>query len=377
MSIGIRYGLKKQLAARLMEVIFFILAKPFNLFRKKGEIRKILLIEPFQMGDIAALSALFSPLKSRFPEAGIYIAGKKGPVMLATCMEDVEAVYPIEFPWSRKNKEKGSWMNWLKQSLSLRNHHFDLGIDVRGDVRSQATLVLAGCASVLSFRRYIYSDIRVSGLLCDYSLEESPYSHVFERNRYLLSGIGIPEDALFPIQFPLFRVAGEIPHHPIVLHVGAGWEYRNWPAASWAALISSLRKYPGIEPIIVAAPGDEQILEKIAAFLKKDAMPEVLFTSLPDLCRILTGAGIFIGSDSGPMAISNCLQSRQVSIFGPGLPDVWRPYSKKSVFLHEAKGYDCYPCTQTFCQRAADPCVGKVSTELVLEATKRVLSEHA
>jgi ADP-heptose:LPS heptosyltransferase len=106
-------------------------------------------------------------------------------------------------------------------------------------------------------------------------------------------------------------------------------------------------------------------------------MPEVLFTSLPDLCRILTGAGIFIGSDSGPMAISNCLQSRQVSIFGPGLPDVWRPYSKKSVFLHEAKGYDCYPCTQTFCQRAADPCVGKVSTKLVLEATKRVLSEHA
>ena len=36
MSIGIRYGLKKQLAARLMEIIFFILAKPFNLFRKKG-----------------------------------------------------------------------------------------------------------------------------------------------------------------------------------------------------------------------------------------------------------------------------------------------------------------------------------------------------
>lgn len=368
----LRYGPKKRLMAFLLEVAGFFLLKPLNLFRKSSpqSIRKILLIEPFQMGDIVALSALFEPLKKRYPEARLFVLGKKGPVAVANFLAEVDEVLDAPFPWSAKGGEKASWKEWIRAMWKLRVHRFDLGIDVRGDVRSHLSLLLAGCGFLLSYRRYIYSDIYNHGLLCDVEVGEEHGSHVFDKNRFLLTGLGFSNAELFPIRFPLFSLKQTAVSNPlegsVLLHIGSSWKYKMWPHANWAELAIRLKKDFQVEPVLVAGPGEDKEVQEIQDRIPGDWKPEVLFPSLPQLLQLLSKARLLIGADSGPMCIANCLNTPRIAIFGPGLPPVWEPYQQPHLALQDVKNYSCYPCIQKTCFHPDQPCTSRISVSHVL-----------
>lgn len=371
MSAELRYGPKKRLLAFLLELAGFFLLKPLNLFRnsKLKSVRKILLIEPFQMGDIVALSALFEPLKSRYPEAQIFILGKKGPVAVARFIQEVDEVLDAPFPWSVKGEEKASWKDWFKTMWALRVHRFDLGIDVRGDVRSHLSLLLAGCGFILSYRRYIYSDIYNHGLLCNVEVGEEHGEHVFDKNRFLLTGLGFSNLELFPIRFPLFSLKGPGTKErtpKILLHIGSSWKYKMWPTANWAELAFRLKQELQLEPVLVAGPGESSLVDEILKQIPGYWKPEVLFPSLPQLLQLLAEAALLVGGDSGPMCIANCLDTPRLAIFGPGLPSVWEPYQKPHLALQDVKGYTCYPCIQKTCFHPDQPCTSRISVSHVL-----------
>ena len=359
--------------AFLLELAGFFLLKPLNLFRrsKSPSVRKILLIEPFQMGDIIALSALFEPLKKRYPEAQVFVLGKKGPVAVARFLKEVDEVLEAPFPWSAKGSEKASWKEWFKAMWELRVHRFDLGIDVRGDVRSHLSLLLAGCGFLLSYRRYIYSDIYNHGLLCDVEVGEEHGLHVFDKNRYLLTGLGFTKAELFPIRFPLFSLKQATVSHPlegrVLLHIGSSWKYKMWPHASWAELAIRLKKEFQLEPALVAGPGEDKEAQLILDRIPGQWKPEVLFPDLHQLLQLISGARLLIGGDSGPMCIANCLNISRVAIFGPGLPQVWEPYQQAHLALQDVKGYSCYPCIQKTCFHPEQPCTSRITVSHVLQ----------
>lgn len=374
MNAELRYGPKKRLLAFLLELAGFFLIKPLRLFRKRNpEIQRILLIEPFQMGDIVALSALFVPLRQKYPHARIYILGKKGPVAIARYLKEVEGAFEAPFPWSAKGEEKASWKDWFWAMWQLRTHHFDLGLDVRGDVRSHLSLLLAGCSRLVSFRRYIYSDIYNHGLLCDVEVGEDHGPHVFDKNRYLLTGLGFLEEELFPIRFPLFtliRLDPELSPEKVLLHIGSSWQYKMWPLGNWADLAHKLKTEHQLEPALVAGPGEEPMVKEILERIPGEWKPEVIYPSLPQLIQLLSQARLLIGGDSGPMCIANCLDTPRIAIFGPGLPSVWEPYQKSHLALQKVEGYSCYPCIQKICYHPDQPCTSRISVSHVLHTLR-------
>ena len=381
MKYSLTYGPKKRFFAFVLECIGFFICKPLAILtgRGKKDSPNILIIEPFQMGDIIALSAIFGPLRKKYPLARFYILGKKGPVQIARLLTDVEDILFADFPWSTKGNESGSWLLWFQQMRAFRRYGFSLGIDVRGDVRSHLSLILAGCRSILSFRQYIYSDIQNHGMLADYQVNECRFRHVFDRNRFLLTGLGIPETELFPVSFPLFTIKEgggrnqEKKTRSILLHVGASWLYKMWPLEHWAGLIRQFQD-EGIGPVIVVAgPGEEHIVEGIRNLLPKEDMPEVRFPTLPELIALLQNASLLIGCDSGPMCIANALDIPRIALFGPGIPEVWKPYSDSSVFLQDVAGYDCYPCILKECVRPDSPCIAQITTKHVSDQAKRIV----
>lgn len=377
---SLTYGPRKRFLAFGLECIGFFVLKPLSWFLgyRKKEGMRILLIEPFQMGDVAALSAMFEPLRKRFPDARLFVLGKKGPVQIATLFEEVDEVLTGSFPWSVKNGEKGSWILWFKQMLALRQYGFDLGIDVRGDVRSHLSLILAGCQKILSHKRYIYSDIFNHGLLCDYEVKDCSFHHVFDRNRFLLTGLGISEKELFPIRFPLFSVkqSGQTPTPArpyVVFHIGSSWEFKMWPFSYWAELIRLYSARYDMPLLVIAGPGEEALVDKIREALHPDPMPEVRFPTLEELVLFIQHCHLLIGCDSGPMGIANCLDTPRIALFGPGLPEVWKPYSRTSVFLQNIEGYDCYPCILKECVNPHSPCISKVSVQHVFSVANSFL----
>ena len=65
------YSKKIVILARALENTAFYIHKIFSIRKTKaegeGEIEKIMIFEPFQLGDVVSLSVMIEPLKNKFP----------------------------------------------------------------------------------------------------------------------------------------------------------------------------------------------------------------------------------------------------------------------------------------------------------------------
>jgi ADP-heptose:LPS heptosyltransferase len=368
----ITYGRKKRILALFFEaggwLIWQVLRVLFPVKKAQGTFR-ILIIEPFMMGDVVALSALLQPLRSHLPGAFIAFCARPGALEAARFFEGVDVCIPASFPWRDTRKGFGKWFDWLQQMMALRREVFQLGIDVRGDVRSQVSLRLAGCRRVLSYKRYVYSDIVNRGWLVSYLSPDSPFSHILDRNRFLLRSLGIGDASLFPVTFPLVRKKAGLPasgppgpeEGGLLLHIGASWQYKRWPADNWVSLIRSIRaRFPGLAVTVVAGPDEKDLMTAVQGSCSGMEAISFWFPGLEALFDAIAGCRLLIGCDSGPMSIANALDIPRIALFGPGPPGVWRPYTEKGRFLQKTAGYSCYPCEQIQCVRPDSPCIAQI-----------------
>lgn len=368
----ITYGKKKRILALLFETAGWLLWQLVGVFRPAGKAegpRRILILEPFMMGDVVALSALLQPLRRHWPDAVIAFCGRPGALEAARFFEGVDVCIPASFPWRDTRKGFGKWFGWLQQMVALRREGFELGIDVRGDVRSQVSLRLAGCREVLSYRRYVYSDIVNRGWLVSYLSPDSPFSHILDRNRFLLCSLGIGEKELFPVTFPLVRKKPGLPvagysgmeETGFLVHIGSSWHYKRWPPENWVSLIRSVRRrFPGLPVTVVAGPDEKDLMAAVQGACGEVGGISFCFPSLEALFDAIGGCRLLVGCDSGPMSIANALDVPRIALFGPGPPGVWRPYTEKGRFIQKTAGYSCYPCEQIQCVRPDSPCIAQI-----------------
>ena len=126
--------------ARLLEIIVSGIYDFFSFFIKdhnKGldVIDKILIVEPFQMGDVIALSILIGPLKKRFPKSSLFVLTQKKNKDIFQ-FDDRINVITSEFPWSDYKKKFNfkRYFRLLKDLIIYRTLRINIGIDPRGDI---------------------------------------------------------------------------------------------------------------------------------------------------------------------------------------------------------------------------------------------------
>ena len=119
---------------------------------------------------------------------------------------------------------------------------------------------------------------------------------------------------------------GAAPH--VVVHPGSGSGRKNWPAGSWAQVITALRAGHEIGVVVVAGPADERALAAFyeaarAALRERSAV--LANTDLPRLAAVLATAALYLGNDSGVSHLAAAGGAPTVAVFGPTDPATWRP----------------------------------------------------
>ena len=137
-----RYSRRTELLTKAIELTALLVLWPLFLVRKeKAIVNRILLVEPFQMGDVLSLTPMIRPLLRKYPGAEIYVLTKNSSGTILKYDSRIKDVLLIEFPWTKYGK-KGNLLFevWpvLSDVLKLRRFQFDIGIDTRGDIRSVA-----------------------------------------------------------------------------------------------------------------------------------------------------------------------------------------------------------------------------------------------
>ncbi len=364
-----RYAKSKQYGSRLIELggwLFLTALNAFDRFFKKPAEVTFLIVEPFQMGDLISTSVLLDPLKESFPGCKIYILTKSQNAFVFANDTRVEQTFVAEVPWSDYGPKKGTvqrWFSLFKETWKLRKYSFHTGIDCRGDIRSQLLMVLSGCYNRVGYRNYLNSNINLKGLLLTHKIGAAPYDHRYDWNRYILTALGIPSKKLFPIKFPTLQADAceKMPQVTssdyLLVHIGGGWVYKRWPVKNWINLINWLDAAFTSKVVVIAGPGEKDILAEIQASVNETSSVTFQLPTYSEMLCLIKSSRLFIGLDSGPMNIATCLEKPVIALFGPGDSDTWYPYSSSSKYLHKKEMYPCNPCAQLKCYFPSNSCM--------------------
>ncbi|MGP7978299.1 MAG: lipopolysaccharide heptosyltransferase II [Desulfobaccales bacterium] len=259
----------------------------------------------------------------------------------------------------------------------LRTSRFDVVIDLQGLLKSAVWVALARSPRKLGYdRTRELSYLALNERLAPFD----PEAHAIYRYLHLARHLGAPAD---PPRLRLGLGAGTAVSHLlpegfaegrrplVVLHPGARWPSKQWPAAAWARLGDRLGsdRGLGLRVAITGSAADGGLAAEILQRLEGPALNLAGRTSLAELAALLRQAALLVTPDTGAMHLAAALGTRVVALFGPTAP--WRtgPYGDGHAVLR--LGLDCSPCFKRRCP--APRCLTDLPPETVLAACEKIL----
>jgi len=343
---NIRYSKLKQWVALLLEFLF--VPATWVCRRSKNEecVRKILLIEPFMLGDAAFLSVMIAPLKSRFPEAEIHLLIQPKCAALYADDERVDKIHAYHMPWVARRGESGNrWLQFFQAVWRLRCEKIDMAIDVRGEVRSQIVMALAGIPRRVGFVNYLCSNMVIKGRLLTENAGLLPLQHRIHTCLDLCEYLGCEVDRQKWLPHAAQRKI-PVPER-ILIHTGGGGKFKCWPSDRWAALLNLIHEYIDTEVVLVGMESEHAQNRKIAEMTHFD--PEVKTTSLVELQKEIEESDLLICLDSAPLHLAVLRMKPVLALFGAGVIWLYRPISPGSRIVHHQDRFECAPCAGDVC----------------------------
>jgi heptosyltransferase II len=352
-------------------------------------VKRILVIEPWLIGDVVLATPVLRALRERYPGAQISLLAKPHAEELLRNSGLVDEVIVTDLPWTA-NTGKYRPSRYDRHAIAelvarLRREKFDLTIDCRMDIRSNVVTFATGAP-----RRIGYAFGGGSYLLTD-ALPASPDDHhkVYDWLALLQplddgrwGGLDIADNLARRFK-PQLRVTpderAEAAHRMralgireddliVGIHPGASQPRRRWPLEDFAWVAEALAARHSTRTLVFLDP--ESYRETMgladARFLK---------TSLRELMAAMTQCDLLICNDSGPMHIADALGVPLVGIFTTGNPVWHRPFGDDQITVGGGTGRDfiSYP-TRADVLQAAEKQLARADS---FRAGRQLVSEPA
>jgi len=295
----------------------------------------ILFIKTSSLGDVIHhMPALTEARKAR-PDARFSWLVEEAFAPLVALHPAVDAVVPVAWRRWRKSLYAPSTLREIAASLSaIRAATYDEIVDSQGLVRSGAI------ARIAHGRRHGYdaSSIRepLAAIFYDVRHNLSRALHAVERNR-ILTGRALGYTPQGAPDFGLTRVrsAAGAPRYAVLLHATARAE-KQWPEQNWIALGQALAA-AGLELVLPWGTEDERVRsERLAASLPAARVPAR--APLDSVARLIGGADLVVGVDTGLLHLAAALGVPLVAIFAASVPSLTGPVGNGPLAVLGAKG---------------------------------------
>jgi lipopolysaccharide heptosyltransferase I len=356
----------------------------------KGEINRILLIQPSRIGDIIFSLPTLSALRRTFPRAWIAWLVDDRCQDLVEGHPDLDEVLVVPFKAIEEALKKRAWkgvgQTFSRLKRDLRSRSFDLSIDLHGLAKSALLVWMAGAR----FRIGSANTTGMKELSGFFSREIPPRPndrHTVERNLSVIAFLEGPiEEAQFHLTISkaaqsqvreiLLSAGRREQERLVVIHPGAGWLSRRWPADRFAELINTLGSTPGLRLAVIggAAGGSQEgrLFEQLFPLIRVPVINLVNRLSLKQLIALLQETDLFVGNEAGPMHLAAALDRPLVAIIGPTRPELTGPFGSKARIVR--KPVSCSPCRKRNCSEIT--CMKVIEVTDVLEAVRSVQGFH-
>jgi ADP-heptose:LPS heptosyltransferase len=150
------------------------------------------------------------------------------------------------------------------------------------------------------------------------------------------------DDREFSAELLRQRFSGAVPARDqlLLVHPGSRSPYRLWPAERFAEVCRRAQAELGVGVLLLAGPGEEPLLRRIAAQAGPGPAIVDLPLTVPQLAALAASAGLLLCHDSGPMHVAAAVGTRVVALLGSQNPVLFAPAGSGHVALQPP-----LPCT--------------------------------
>ncbi len=264
---------------------------------------RILVLRAGAIGDVVVSFPALAALRAWQPAAHLCLAGRTEARHLARAagladeVRDIGDLFFAPLFASEMRAEGGPLATFLAS--------FDRVVSLLGDPEGSIARALRalGARDILSFtgmRSGVHAARQLFDVLAPWNVGTFPE--------------GEPRAVPVPVCMP------GLPKDFAVVHPGSGSKAKNWPGASFRAVIE--RAADAGHAVLV--PCGEADADTVSAAIDGTAA-RIVRLELVELAGVLRRARFFVGNDSGIAHVAGAMGVRTLAIFGPTDPAVWRP----------------------------------------------------
>lgn len=326
--------------------------------------KRILVINPFGIGDLLFSTPLLKNLKFFYPDARITVLTAKRSALVLENNPSVDEVIPFnrgDFK-EEKKKSKAEAYRKLFQVLSrIATARFDLYVDLSLEHRYSLFAKILGVKPRLGYNyrkrgRFLTDKVDVGGFAG---------RHVVEYHLDLMRLFGLKprfkNTELFISQEEkkwandFLQKHGVSKNQTLVFMApggGKSWQdkawYLQWPEEKFTELARKLKENNKIKIILVGDRQDEIICNRIASVLGEDVLNVCGKINLRNFFAVLKEADIVICNDTGILHIASALERKIVCLCGPVDERAYGPYPPAKNKVVVSKDFACRPCYSGF-----------------------------
>jgi lipopolysaccharide heptosyltransferase III len=205
----------------------------------------------------------------------------------------------------------------------------DLCLNLHGGTRSIAMTTASGArfrAGFAHYRAAALYNVRIP--TAQEILGVDRIVHTAEHVASAIFYLGVPK-----ADIPRAKLAAPVPavDHPYaVIHAQASAADKTWPAEHFQEVALHLKTQCGLQPVFIGAAGDD-----MRAFVAYEVR---VGASLTAIKKLMAGASLFVGNDSGPAHMAAAFGLPVVVMFGNSNAEIWGPWRTESVVLQSPDG---------------------------------------
>ena len=343
---------------------------------------KVLIINPYGIGDVLFTTPVIRNLRDAYPQASIsYLANRRTAEFIRSD-PDIAQVFIYE-----RDEFVGNYQKYFEMFKSISKEGFEMVFDF--SLNSSFGFLSAACG----IKKRVGFDYRTrGGFLTDrVFLSGFEEKHVIEYYLDLLRLVQVPvkvremrmDVPARDIQWAgdwlkSHKIASTSPLIAVIPGGGASWgqaaKYKRWPAAKYADLIDKIIENFDAAIILLGDSKEEELCREVVSLAHFPLHLAVGETSVLGLAALLMQCKGTVVNDGGPLHVASAVGVKTVSVFGPVDPRVYGPYPPSGHTVVQ-KDLPCQPCYRRF--RMANcghiSCLNELSVQEVYRKVQDIL----
>jgi len=355
-----------------------------NIFHA-ANLRKILLIQLGDIGDVVLALPCACALREHFADARVMMAVREKAAQLIEAHPCIDGVFGVD---TTPRNVKTELLYQTAFFSKLRRERFDMAVELRTGQRGAILAFLSGAGIRAAFHAKdggLWRNRVFTHLVTPYA---TPGTHVIEQNLSLLTALGIqtapaPRPALTVSTArkraadDLLRAAGVPAGKPLVaVQPFSLWRYKEWGLDKTVRLIDHLTGSRDLSVVITGSADERDRGDDILRRCRGDVYNLAGRTEIGVYAALLSICRLFVGMDSAGLHIAAAVGTPTLGIFGPTSANDWAPREGRHQVVYETM--PCVPCRRKGCMGSGiSRCLEKLSVRDIAQKAGDLLNRGA